>query len=174
MSWLKVIILTLTCVVLAACSNAFNGQGLGIQPGFNTTGLSKQAVLQHQAVFYDTGKTDINSQYMAVIEQHANYLSQHPQQAVLLVGNTDVDGSRDFNIAIGQQRTQGVADVLMANGVSDKQIRQVSYGAQVPLACANADVAQGINRRVDILYCQSTNCKQVAKRYGQTLCTYSK
>ena len=175
MRYVRLFAMVMFSVLLTACvSNKFSGQGLGIQPGFVTTGLTKNEVLQHQAVFFDEDKTDISPEYMTTIELHARYLTQHPTQAVLLVGNTDVPGSRDYNIAIGQQRTQGVADVLMANGVLDKQIVQVSYGGEVPLACANSDDAHALNRRVDILYCQSSNCKQVAKNYGQTLCTYSK
>lgn len=174
MRYLKLLLIFVFGILLTACaSNKFSGQGLGIQPGFVTTGLTKKDVLQHQAIFFDEDKTDIKSEYMSTIELHASYLTQHPTQAVLLVGNSDMPGSRDYNIGIGQQRTQGVADVLMANGVLDKQIVQVSYGGEVPLACANSDDAHALNRRVDILYCQSSHCKQVAKNYGQTLCTYS-
>lgn len=174
MRYVTLLFIFVMSVLLTACvSNKFSGQGLGIQPGFSTTGLTKQEVLQHQAVFFDEDKTDIKPEYMTTIELHASYLTQHPIQVVLLVGNTDVPGSRDYNIGIGQQRTQGVADVLMANGVLDKQIVQVSYGGEVPLACTDSDDAHALNRRVDILYCQSSHCKQVAKNYGQTLCTYS-
>jgi peptidoglycan-associated lipoprotein len=150
-----------------------NQQGLGIQPGFSTSGLSKKQILEHQAVFFDFDKTEIKPEYLPNIELHAAYLTEHSKQNVLLAGNTDVRGSREYNIALGEKRAQSVADVLMANGVLKKQIVTVSYGAEVPLACANDDDAYALNRRVDILYCQSSTCKQVAKHYGQIRCTYS-
>lgn len=165
----------LLCLLLSACASnqGRTDLGLGIQPGFNTPGLSKDAVLRHQSVFFDFNKTDVKSQYLNVIEAHANYLAAHPKQTVLLTGNTDVRGSRTFNLALGQSRAGNVADILLANGVAAKQLVKVSYGAEVPLACNNSKEAYAINRRVDILYCKTSNCKQVAQHYGQTICSFN-
>lgn len=159
-------------LILAACSSS-GGAALGLQPGFNTQGLSKQQILQHQAVFFDSNQTSLSSDAVRTIELHARYLIANPDQAVLLVGNTQTTGSRNYNIVLANARVDGVADVLMANGVQRSQIFKVSYGAEVPLACAASSTSQAINRRVNILYCQSSNCKQVAKNYGQILCSYS-
>lgn len=174
MKLFPVIAAVLLSLLLTACvSTKMNdSNGLGIQPGFDVVGLTKQQVLQHQAVFFDFNKTDVKPQYITTIELHANYLTKYRGQKVLLIGNTDRRGSREYNVALGEKRADSVADILMANGVLSQQIINVSYGAEVPLACGDTDDAYSLNRRVDILYCQSNNCKQVAKNYGQTICTF--
>jgi outer membrane protein OmpA-like peptidoglycan-associated protein len=170
---IRFIIIIFSLGLLAGCANqgAF-GPGLGIQPGLDTAGLSKQELLQKQAVFFDFNKTNIQAKYLLVVQEHAQYLAAHPQQVVLLAGNTDVGGSRAYNLALGEKRSKAVADVLLANGVPSQQIQQVSYGTEVPIGCGSNDDAHALNRRVDILYCLSSTCEQVAKSYAQNICTF--
>lgn len=169
---LSLLIFLLACLLTSCVNQGVFGPGLGIQPGLDTTGLTKQELLQKQAVFFDFDKTNIQTKYLAVVQEHADYLAAHPQQVVLLAGNTDVRGSRAYNLALGEKRSNAVADVLLANGVPNQQIKQVSYGAEVPIGCGNNKAAHALNRRVDILYCLSSTCEQVAKSYAQNICSF--
>ena len=91
------------------------------------------------------------------LKSHATYLIQHPQQCVVLEGNTDARGSRSYNLALGQRRAQAVAQRLESDGVPAKQIRTVSYGEERPVALGHTSADYARNRRTDLVY---ENCSQ--------------
>jgi peptidoglycan-associated lipoprotein len=186
MSYFKLIGVVIVCGMLAACASTkktgagANGDGsdaqssgLGINAGFNGTGADasaaakQQELLAQKTILFGFNKTDIDPQYVAVIEAHANYLRNHHDEAVLLAGNTDEQGSREYNMGLGERRAQSVADVLMSNGIVASQITKISYGPEIPVACGQSDAAYAKNRRVDILYGPASNCQTMAKKYAQ-------
>lgn len=87
----------------------------------------------------------------AVIAQ-AHYLASNPNKHILLAGNTDARGSREYNIALGWRRAQSVEDVMLLNGVKKDQIELVSYGEEKPVAFGDSEEAYQQNRRVDLTY----------------------
>ena len=44
-----------------------------------------------------------------LVEAHARFLVQNPQMKMLIQGNTDERGSREYNIGLGQRRSDGLA-----------------------------------------------------------------
>ncbi|MEM9243436.1 MAG: OmpA family protein [Pseudomonadota bacterium] len=86
------------------------------------------------------------------LKSHAQYLIQHPQQCIVLEGNTDARGSRSYNLALGQRRAQAVASRLEKDGVPAKQIRTVSYGEERPVALGHTSADYARNRRTDLIY----------------------
>ena len=77
---------------------------------------------------------------------------QHPEKHVAIEGNTDIRGSREYNIALGQRRANAVQNILRIQGVQASQIRTVSYGAEKPIAYGNTEAAYSLNRRDDLRY----------------------
>ncbi len=67
-------------------------------------------------------------------------------------GHTDERGSREYNIALGERRANGVRQVMIAMGVSPQQIRVVSYGEERPAAGGQDEQSYALNRRVEIVY----------------------
>ena len=71
---------------------------------------------------------------------------------VILQGNTDERGTREYNLSLGQRRSVAVKKSLNLLGVQDKQIETVSFGEEKAAQnCADEACFQG-NRRVDIAY----------------------
>jgi peptidoglycan-associated lipoprotein len=70
----------------------------------------------------------------------------------VIEGNTDLRGSREYNIALGQRRANAVKSILRMQGVPNKQIRTVSYGAEKPIAFGHTEAAYRLNRRDDLRY----------------------
>ena len=67
-------------------------------------------------------------------------------------GNTDERGSRDYNIALGQRRADGVKQMMILLGVQEAQIEAVSFGEEKPRSSGKDDAAMAENRRSDIAY----------------------
>ena len=102
--------------------------------------------------FGDLDKFDIKDEYRPLVEAHAKYLRENPSARMLVQGNTDERGSREYNIALGQRRADGVKKMLILLGARDNQIESASLGEEKPQADGHGEEAWSKNRRSDILY----------------------
>jgi len=82
----------------------------------------------------------------------ARYLSERPGALVTLEGHADERGSREYNIALGEQRANAVRRLMSLLGAAGSQIRTISYGEERPAADGHDESAWGLNRRVEIIY----------------------
>ena len=71
---------------------------------------------------------------------------------VIIQGNTDERGSREYNIALGQKRAEAVRRALTSLGVGEAQLEAVSLGEEKPKATGADDTSLAENRRADIVY----------------------
>ena len=108
--------------------------------------------LSRRSIYYDYDKFDIKDEYKPLIEAHAKYLREHAGTKMLIQGNTDERGSREYNIALGQRRSEGVKKLLLLLGVSEDQVEAVSLGEEKPKEAGHTEEAWARNRRSDMLY----------------------
>jgi peptidoglycan-associated lipoprotein len=71
---------------------------------------------------------------------------------MLIQGNTDERGSREYNLALGQKRADAVKKALLLLGARDEQIESVSLGEEKPKNASHDEAAWAENRRGDLLY----------------------
>ena len=109
-------------------------------------------ILSRRSIFYDLDQYDIKSQFKDLVEAHAKYLREHPGTKMLIQGNTDERGSREYNVGLGQRRSEGVKKMLLLLGGKEVQIESVSLGEEKPRAEGHDEAAWSQNRRSDILY----------------------
>ena len=109
-------------------------------------------ILSKRSIFYDLDKFDIRDEYKALVEAHGRFLRDNPGIKMLIQGNTDERGSREYNIGLGQRRSEGVKRVLQLLGAKEAQIESVSLGEEKPRAEGHTEEAWAQNRRSDILY----------------------
>jgi len=109
-------------------------------------------VLSQRSVYYDFDKYDIKDEFRPVIEAHARYLRENTELKMLIQGNTDERGSREYNIALGQRRSEGVKRMLQLLGVREEQVEAVSLGEEKPKELGHTEEAWARNRRSDMLY----------------------
>ena len=109
-------------------------------------------ILSQRSVYYDFDKYDIKDEFKPVIEAHARYLRESGNLKMLIQGNTDERGSREYNIALGQRRAESVKRMLLLLGGREDQIEAVSLGEEKPGAAGAGEQAWTQNRRSDMLY----------------------
>jgi len=131
--------------------------------GVDLTGSAKPAAaadplhdpaseLSRRSIYYDFDKYEVKDEYKSLIEAHAKYLREHPGTKMLIQGNTDERGSREYNIALGQRRSEGVKKLLKLLGVPEDQLEAVSLGEEKPKEAGHTEEAWARNRRSDMLY----------------------
>lgn len=109
-------------------------------------------ILSKRSIYYDFDKFDVKEEYRPLVEAHAKYLRENPGARMLIQGNTDERGSREYNVALGQRRADGVKRMLLLLGAKDSQIEAVSLGEEKPKATGSNEEAWAQNRRSDMLY----------------------
>ncbi|HZN86393.1 MAG TPA: peptidoglycan-associated lipoprotein Pal [Burkholderiales bacterium] len=110
------------------------------------------SILSKRSVYYDFDKFNIKDDYRPMIEAHARYLRENGGTKMLVQGNTDERGSREYNLALGQRRSEGVKRMLMLLGGREEQIEAVSLGEEKPRMAGSNEEAWAQNRRSDMLY----------------------
>jgi len=169
----KLLIPALLSALLAACSTtplpedggapveSRSGSGSGVAPvtagGLDASGLPRELTdpkskLSQRSIYFDLDKYEVKDEYKDLVAAHAKYLVANKGFKVLLQGNTDERGSREYNLSLGQKRAEAVKRSLTLLGVKDDQIESVSLGEEKPKNAGHDEAAWSENRRADILY----------------------
>jgi peptidoglycan-associated lipoprotein len=125
---------------------------LTAKPGAKSPLTDPGSILSRRSIFYDLDTYDVKDQYKDLVEAHARYLRDNPRSKMLIQGNTDERGSREYNVGLGQRRSEGVKRMLLLLGAREDQIESVSLGEEKPRAEGQGEQAWSQNRRSDILY----------------------
>jgi peptidoglycan-associated lipoprotein len=108
--------------------------------------------LSKRTVYFMLDSSEVMPDFVPIIAAHAQYLVANPVQRITLEGHGDERGSREYNIALGEQRAKAVAGMMKVQGVSENQLQIVSYGEEKPAAFGSDEESWEKNRRVEIVY----------------------
>lgn len=111
-----------------------------------------KSILSKRSVYFELDSFSIKDEYKPLVEAHAKYLRENATAKILIQGNTDDRGSREYNLALGQKRADAMKRMLILLGAKEDQVEAVSLGEEKPKAQGSTDAALAENRRDDILY----------------------
>jgi peptidoglycan-associated lipoprotein len=103
-------------------------------------------------VYFDYDSYVIKPQFQSLIEGHARFLKSNNGRKISVEGHTDERGGREYNLALGQRRSEAVRRALGLLGVTDTQVEAVSFGKEKPAATGSDEAAWSQNRRAEIVY----------------------
>jgi peptidoglycan-associated lipoprotein len=131
--------------------------GIGTEGAATATPLTPQqqalaALKQKSIVYFEFDSSEIRDEYLPVVASHASYLVKYPGARLRLEGHTDEQGSREYNIGLGERRAQTVRRALLAQGVAEAQLTTVSYGEERPAVEGSDEAAFAQNRRVELVH----------------------
>ena len=108
--------------------------------------------LAARTIYFGFDSSEVPDSERATIEAHARYLSERAGALITLEGHADERGSREYNVALGEQRAEAVRQLMSLLGANASRIRTVSYGEERPAAAGHDESAWQLNRRVEIIY----------------------
>lgn len=111
-----------------------------------------KGILAKRSVYFDYDSYVVKDEYKALVEAHAKYLVTNKGRKILIQGNTDERGGREYNLALGQKRAEAVRKALALLGVPEAQVEAVSLGKEKPKATGSDEASWAENRRSDIVY----------------------
>ena len=108
--------------------------------------------LSKRQIFFEYDKFEIKAEYKGLVEAHAKYLRENPSAKMLIQGNADERGSREYNLGLGQRRSDAIKKRLVLLGATESQVESVSLGEEKPVCAEHDEACWGKNRRGDMLY----------------------
>ena len=100
--------------------------------------------------YFDFDVSEFRQADRDVMTYHAKDLAANPSKRIRLEGHADERGTREYNLALGERRANGMLNFLIVNGAARSQIEVVSYGEERPAERGQNDAAYQQNRRVEI------------------------
>ena len=109
-------------------------------------------VLAKRSIYFDFDSYSVKADYADLNSAHAKYLVAHSSRNIVIQGNTDSRGGREYNLALGQKRAESESKTLAALGVPVARMEVVSFGKEKPKASGENEAAWSENRRAVIVY----------------------
>ncbi|MEJ8848180.1 peptidoglycan-associated lipoprotein Pal [Variovorax rhizosphaerae] len=103
-------------------------------------------------VYFDFDSYTVKPEFQSLIDGHARFLKANPSRHVFIEGHTDERGGREYNLALGQKRSEAVRRALALLGVADSQVEAISFGKEKPAVQGSGEQAWAQNRRAEISY----------------------
>jgi len=110
------------------------------------------SILSKRSVFYDYDSFVVKDEFKSLIEAHAKYLRDNKAARVIIQGNTDERGGREYNLALGHKRAESIKKMMSILGVQEAQMETISFGKEKPRNPGSDEAAWSENRRSDIVY----------------------
>jgi peptidoglycan-associated lipoprotein len=107
---------------------------------------------EQRSVYFDFDKYEVRDEFTNLVADHGKFLVPRKDAKMLIQGNADERGSREYNLALGQRRADAVKKSLLLQGVQEEQVESVSLGEEKPKATGHDEAAWAENRRADMLY----------------------
>lgn len=108
--------------------------------------------LSRRSVYFDYDKFEIKDSDRPLVEAHAKFLRDNATAKMLVQGNADERGSREYNVGLGQRRADALKKLLTLLGARESQVESVSLGEEKPSCNEHNEDCWAKNRRDDMLY----------------------
>ena len=99
-----------------------------------------------ERVYFDLNGYRLDVDDQEVLKRQAAWLSSYPAVRIIVAGNCDERGTREYNLALGERRASIVKDYLVSLGVDPSRIDAISYCKERPIAAGSDEQAWALNR----------------------------
>jgi len=100
---------------------------------------------------FDTGKSDIKPESMAIIGQIVALLQAHPELKISIEGHTDNVGTPQSNKVLSTQRAKSFMNAVVQKGIATTRLTALGWGQEKPIADNRSEEGKAKNRRVEIV-----------------------
>lgn len=133
-------------VLAAPDKGNFSGDAV-VDPMKDATGL-----LGKKVVYFKFDSSEILDDGLAIVDAHAAHMIKNTKLSITLEGHADERGSREYNLALGENRAKSVQQLMQLRGVPASRINVVSFGEERAVDMGHDESAWAKNRRVELVY----------------------
>lgn len=129
-----------------------NNRGSGYQSYGNASGEQFDANVEPgHRIHFDFNSSLITEEAARTLSHNAQWMRTRIQGTVIVEGHCDERGTREFNLALGQQRADAVRAFLISQGMDASRLKSITYGKERPLDSGHNESAYSKNRRSEII-----------------------
>ena len=103
-------------------------------------------------VYFDFDKSNIREDQISRIETNGVFLKDNMSARIIIQGNCDERGTREYNMALGERRAQSAKKYLTNLGVVADRVMTISYGEEKSLVHGHDEYSWAQNRRDDFVF----------------------
>ena len=102
------------------------------------------------SIYFGFDSSSVSSSERGKAQQAVDYLMENPGSGLLIEGHCDWHGTADYNLALGDRRSNGVRDYISTLGVNMARIETLSKGSLDGIA-GLSKTESGQDRRADLI-----------------------
>ena len=103
--------------------------------------------LQIPDINFEYNKYDLTPAAQAILKAGAPAYLKYKEYKLVVEGHCDERGTVEYNLALGQKRSDEAAKYLTNLGIEKARIKTISYGKEMPLVKESNEAAWAKNRR---------------------------
>jgi peptidoglycan-associated lipoprotein len=127
----------------ADAGNGFDGTGGANDP--TSVAFFQQTV--GDRVLFEVDQFTLTGQGRLILDGQTRWLTTNSDYTAIIEGHADEQGTREYNVALGERRANAVRDYLVGKGVPMSRLRVVSYGKERPIEICSDEGCYAKNRR---------------------------
>src|SRR4029079_14823948 len=98
-------------------------------------------------VHFASNEYNIEDNDKTTLQRQATWLQKYPSIRIIVEGDCDERGTREYNLALGARRANAVKEFLVSLGVSASRVETISYGKEHPMCTQSTEDCWAQNRR---------------------------
>ena len=102
-----------------------------------------------EKIYFAFDKAELNMDARSILAKKADWLRKHPEFSLRIEGHCDERGTIEYNLALGERRSNAAWKFLNALGISGSKMSTISYGEENPADPARNSAAWARNRRAE-------------------------
>lgn len=97
-------------------------------------------------VYFAFDRYDLSSAAQDTLRRQAAWLQMHEGAQIMIEGNCDERGTREYNLGLGDRRADSTRGFLVSLGVDEARISTISYGKEKPECIQSNETCWARNR----------------------------
>ncbi len=114
-------------------------------------------------ILFVTNSSELQPAAKSNIESLSKILNKYPDTNILIEGDTDNEGTEEYNQQLSERRAQSVADYQKGQGVAGSRISTVGLGELNPVSSNETAAGRQQNRRVEVAIFANEKMKDAAE-----------
>ena len=115
-----------------------------------TIQVVRRETLMFEDVHFDFDRFNLRPDALKILDEAITRLQANPTLNVTIEGHCDSVGTAEYNLALGERRSNSVRDYLVSRGITMNRLRTVSYGEERPIADNDTAAGRAMNRRAHL------------------------
>ncbi len=108
-------------------------------------------------IYFDYDESNLSDDTRDKLSRNADLLKSNAQFSVTVEGHADSRGTSEYNLALGERRSNAVRDYLASLGIAATRMRTISYGKERPVCTEEVESCWSQNRRVHMVITGRSN-----------------